>query len=406
LGIFDRFYKGLESMYPDEIDRCRVIMSDCIYYADLTALNVFITTEIMKCHIQSYCGLEEFDFEFNNCTGNTLELNIEEKWHIVNFDAVIGNPPYQDANATGDNKLYLEFIKYSLSILGKNKYLLFVTPTNIKNYITNKDKNRKYIDAFYEIIYLSLNTANRHFKGISTYFAYFLIKNNIVSSCKTKVEFLRNKQIETDEITISEKQELPLCLSNNDFTILNKCSNLLSKLHTTFDIKKAMYTINNKQSQQRIRTTHIANGDISRKMINDYKYPIIDKINKSTPFPGDVYYNKHLMIDNGLPKIVMCTGGYLMPSYDEAGEYNLSDNMIYLLCDTKEKYNGFVILVNSKLIKYLNLITMTDNIHGRDIVIQNMRMINLDEITSDDIIFKLYNLSEHEIELINRTINK
>ena len=167
-----------------------------------------------------------------------------------------------------------------------------------------------------------------------------------------------------------------------------------------------MYTINNKQSQQRIRTTHIANGDISRKMINDYKYPIIDKINKSTPFPGDVYYNKHLMIDNGLPKIVMCTGGYLMPSYDEAGEYNLSDNMIYLLCDTKEKYNGFVILVNSKLIKYLNLITMTDNIHGRDIVIQNMKMINLDEITSDDIIFKLYNLSEHEIELINRTINK
>ena len=40
------------------------------------------------------------------------------------------------------------------------------------------------------------------------------------------------------------------------------------------------------------------------------------------------------------------------------------------------------------------------------LVIQNMKMINLDEITSDDIIFKLYNLSEHEIELINRTINK
>ena len=57
LGIFDRFYKGLEEMYPDEIERCRVIMVECIYYADLTALNVFITTEIMKCHVQSYCGL-------------------------------------------------------------------------------------------------------------------------------------------------------------------------------------------------------------------------------------------------------------------------------------------------------------------------------------------------------------
>ena len=27
LGIFDRFYKGLEEMYPDEIERCRIIIS-------------------------------------------------------------------------------------------------------------------------------------------------------------------------------------------------------------------------------------------------------------------------------------------------------------------------------------------------------------------------------------------
>jgi hypothetical protein len=406
LGIFDRFYNGLEEIYPDEIERCRVIMTECIYFADLTTLNVFITTEIMKCHVQSYCGLDEIDFEFNTYTGDTLELNVEDKWSIQGFDAIIGNPPYQDSSATGDNKLYLEFIKYSLNILKTDKYLLFVTPTNIKNYITNKDKNRKYINNFYEILYLSLNTANRHFKGISTYFAYFLIKNNIVNSCKTKVEFVRNKHIESDEIVINEKQELPLCLSNIDFNILNKCSNILSNLHVTFDIKKATYNINKKQTLQRIRQTHIINGDISRTMVDCYKYPIIDKINMSKPFPGDVYYNKHLMNEYGLPKVVMCTGGYLMPSYDELGEYNLSDNMIYMLCDTKEKYNGFVILINSKLIKYLNLITMTDNIHGRDIVIQNMKMINLEEVTSENIIYKLYDLNTNEIELICKTINK
>ncbi len=95
-----------------------------------------------------------------------------------------------------------------------------------------------------------------------------------------------------------------------------------------------------------------------------------------------------------------------MPSYDEFGLYNLSDNMIYMLCDTKEKYEGFVKLVNSKLIKYINLITMTDNIHGRDIVIQNMKNLDLENITSDDIVYKLYNLSENEIDLINRTISK
>jgi hypothetical protein len=121
----------------------------------------------------------------------------------------------------------------------------------------------------------------------------------------------------------------------------------------------------------------------------------------------NVYFiiTKNHMNEYGLSKIIMCTGGYLMPSYDEDGKYNLSDNMIYLLCDTKKKYNGFVLLVNSRLIKYFNLITMTDNIHGRDTVIQNMKNINLEEITSDEDIYNLYNLSVNEIDIINKTIN-
>ena len=127
LGIFDRFYKGLEEMYIDEIERCRVIMTECIYYADLTALNVFITTEIMKCHVQSYCGLDELDFEFNNYTGDTLELNIEDEWNIHLEDvSIIGNPPYSTDPSKPDTKpLYDKFIKKYIGC----KLLLFVVPS-------------------------------------------------------------------------------------------------------------------------------------------------------------------------------------------------------------------------------------------------------------------------------------
>lgn len=127
LGIFDRFYKGLEEMYPDEIERCRVIMTECIYYADLTALNVFITTEIMKCHVQSYCGLDELDFEFNNYTGDTLELNIEDEWNIHLEDvSIIGNPPYSTDPSKSDTKpLYDKFIEKYIG----GKLLLFVVPS-------------------------------------------------------------------------------------------------------------------------------------------------------------------------------------------------------------------------------------------------------------------------------------
>ena len=127
LGIFDKFYKGLKEMYPDEIERCRVIMTECIYYADLTALNVFITTEIIKCHIQSYCGLDELDYNFNNNTGNTLELNIEDKWDIHLEDvSIIGNPPYStDPSKSNTKPLYDKFIEKYIG----GKLLLFVVPS-------------------------------------------------------------------------------------------------------------------------------------------------------------------------------------------------------------------------------------------------------------------------------------
>ena len=83
----------MEGKIPDNIERCCVI-TDCIYYSDITPLNVFITTELMKCHIRSYCGAEDVDYEFHSNIGDTLTLNSKVKWGLEGFDAVIGNLPY------------------------------------------------------------------------------------------------------------------------------------------------------------------------------------------------------------------------------------------------------------------------------------------------------------------------
>ena len=130
LGIFDRFYKGLEAKYPNNIERCKVIMTQCIYYADLTTLNVFITTELLKCHVQNYyyCagGELDIDYSFNEYTGDTLKVDITKQWSISGFDAVIGNPPYSTDPSKPDTKpLYDKFIEKYIS----NKLLLFVVPS-------------------------------------------------------------------------------------------------------------------------------------------------------------------------------------------------------------------------------------------------------------------------------------
>ena len=141
LGIFDKFYEGLKEKYVDEIERCEVIMTKCLYYADLTTMNVFITTEILKCHIQSYTGQEELDYTFNSYTGDTLKMELSR------FDAVNGNPPYNASGSTGTgNTLWQEFTKKALNKwITPNGYLLFVHPPGWRKPST---KRGKYLDMF------------------------------------------------------------------------------------------------------------------------------------------------------------------------------------------------------------------------------------------------------------------
>ena len=127
LGIVKKFDEGLKELYPDNEERARIIMTECIYYADITALNVFITTELLRCEFESICGIDELDFEFNNYTGDTLELNIEDKWNIHLEDvSIIGNPPYSTDPSKSDTKpLYDKFIEKYIG----GKLLLFVVPS-------------------------------------------------------------------------------------------------------------------------------------------------------------------------------------------------------------------------------------------------------------------------------------
>lgn len=160
LGIFDKFYDGLKEKYINKIERCEVIIRKCLYYADITATNTFITTEILKCHIRSYTGQDKLDYSFNSYTGDTLL--IEDHFKVVGFDAVIGNPPYNASGATGTgNTIWQKFTTISLSKwLIPNGYLLFVHPSGWRKPDSQRGRYLKMFDLMTkenQMLYLEIH---------------------------------------------------------------------------------------------------------------------------------------------------------------------------------------------------------------------------------------------------------
>ena len=321
LGIFDKFYKGLEQMYPDEIERCRIIITECIYYADLTCLNVFITTELLKCHIQSYCGLDELDFEFNNHVGDTLELNIENKWNINGFSLVCGNPPY---NASGDtatgNTIWQSFTRDSLNKwLLPNGYLLFVHPPGWRK---PNSKRGKFVEMFElmtkqnQMLYLDIHgTADgKKIFNCGTRYDWYLIEK-------------RNQY--KNSIVIDEHGNQIEC----DLSELSWLSN--SKL---LEIKKILAKNDGERCPIMYdRTAYGADKKdrVSSKETSEFKYPCVH----STPKAGTryMYSNVNDRGHFGVPKVIFGESGIYNPIIDMEGKYAMTHGAMAIQVDNLEE---------------------------------------------------------------------
>jgi hypothetical protein len=378
LAIFDKFYIGLKKIYPDSYERCKVIATKCLYFSDINALDIFITSSILKCHIQNYCKTCELDYEFNSNIGNTLQLDIKKKWNINTPSAIIGNPPYENKKGTGDNKLYLDFTKYCINNLEKNGILLFITPTTIIDYIIQMDKNRKYLDEFYNIEYIALNTPEKYFAVNST-FTYFMLKKEKYIG-DTIIEHLKGKE----RITLKRGMNLPKIPSKADLNIINK----ICSTDNCFDIKVCNFS----NKTQRIRKEHIRKNIVSNNKTETHKYKIYDTINKTNP-NGKFYYYDKLDIDAGKKRIIFSNKGYLLPFVCENKDVTYSDNFSYILYE-----NNLLKLMKSKIIDYL-IYQYSKNGFDRINCIKMIKKVEL-----KDNIYESFNITEEEIKIIEGNI--
>tara|TARA_B100000683_G_scaffold79856_1_gene78803 strand:+ start:159 stop:3134 length:2976 start_codon:yes stop_codon:yes gene_type:complete len=359
LAIFERYFEGL-SHIENEIERCKVIIEECIYFCDLDEMNVYITKELLICHAISKINkdywndwdkvLEIINFKYNTYIGDTLELDIKNEWGLDYMNAVIFNPPYNNEGgiSKGGKNLYNKFIIKSFNILKDDGYSLFIVPTgclkttdgkktDVMNYILNN-----------EIIHININECAKYF-NVSSTFVYILIKNNKNKCINSVLSNIKGKIYNSNNINNFKLNFIPLLCDNNTLNIINKCS------YNNLNIRRV---------------------DSSDKFIYDKFIYMkrLDHINHNKPYLKVSIGDKDLKI-NG--PILYTT-------------YNLNVKKI----------------LESKLYAFLNIVTRYDGVIYHNFI--NMYGYpNIDgiEINNEEDIYKLFKLSNEEVIHIEEILN-
>ena len=120
--VMARLMVSLAGQIPNEAERKKHIIEKMLYFVDLQAKNVFFTMQRLG---------DGTDYEFNYYVGDSLEFDY---WGWLEFDVVVGNPPYRGG-------LDLKFLDLFITKL-KVKHILLVHPST---YLIDLKGNGRYI---------------------------------------------------------------------------------------------------------------------------------------------------------------------------------------------------------------------------------------------------------------------
>ena len=334
LEIVRKFNDGLLELYPNDELRAKIIMTQCIYYADITALNVFITTQLLRCEYESICGQssDDIDFVFNCYTGDTLLIDIAVTFGLSGFDAVIGNPPYNDAsgNKGKGHTLWTVFIEKSLQKwLNVNGYLLFVNPSLWRQ----PEHPLQTLMKSKQIIYLEIHDEKDGLKtfGCNTRYDIYLIQN--LSYEKNTI--IKTQKGEIESIDLREWVFIP----NYDFANIKK---LIEEGHEKINM---LYS----------RSDYASDKKWTRKITSEtHKYPVAYSVNRANEVKliwSEINNKGHY----GLPKVIFGSGatGFVI---DESGQYACSEFCTGIVDDV-ENLESIKSVLNSARFKDIILAT-------------------------------------------------
>ena len=337
IDIIDKFMNNLEKTIPDEKERYKTIVEKCLYFSDINPTNIFIC----KLLIDPY---NEYKLNYNE--GNTLEIDIKEKWDIEGFDAVIGNPPYQlQVGPRKSQPIWNLFTNKYLDNLSENGYLLFVHPSGWRSPVgVFRDVYDKIMSK--NLIYINMNDFKKGQEvfNVGTNFDYYLVKNN------------NNKQ-PVKIIDIYDK-EYTLDLSKWSFIPSGG-----------FELYEKVLALNGEET---VEVLHDYSSYETRKKwvaktkSEEFKYPCCYTITIKDGMK--CFYSSEKKGHFDIPKVIWSNGLGTYPIIDENGKYGLTQ-FSYGIIDNKENLNNIKLsLENTNFIKLMEYVKFTNNKYNYKVI--------------------------------------
>jgi len=328
IDIINRFMKGLKKSIPNEEQRYKTIIEDCLYFSDINKENV----ELCKFLIDPYD-----DYKLNYNEGNTLNLNIKNKWNVDGFDAVISNPPYNSSTGinTG-NTIYQHFIKISLNtFLKKDGFLLFINPPLWRKPYSKRGKFYGLFELMTkknQMLFLSINGKEEGTKifKCGTRFDWYLIQKTL----KYKKSIVIDGQGIKNYIDMNQWKWLP-----------------------NYNIKKIKHFLAKDDKEKCNILCDFSYSRLDKKIVSKiktdiFKYPLI----YLTPAKGIRYMYSSINTKGhfNIPKIIIGETGVENALNDYRGEYGMTQDSFGIIIKDKKEGDNILNAIKSK--KFINLI--------------------------------------------------
>ena len=384
-GVFlDRIYwrleLGLEKIIPDDLDRSDHILTKQIFGLSLSKEMAEISRGVVYGTYRANHP-NAFTMQFKDESGNikVMERNVDtnikhnykdilkdatgqlfrdtvkEAFGDMKFDVVVGNPPY-------NNDMYLDFVQLGYNLLKDKGIMIMITPAKwqAKGGKKNEDFREKIVPRMKEIVYYPY-TQDVFDVTVVGGITYYSVYKECQEKCTVSIK-KNSKEVfyEEEKFDIAKGDKRHSYYNSKIEHIINKCA------YGT-RLSKTIFIDEHKNGKYMVKMSHLA-----------------DDKKKSS-----------------------CIGGFILtPIYiEEFGD--AGQNKFILYRGTKEQCESFKSYVYTKFVRFMVAIGMcASSVRNTETWRFVPNPDAFDHIFTDDELYKKYNLTQDEINIIEAVVKE